>query len=277
MKTGKRSTFADIHPEAIIHPSVEINAFVTIEKDVVIDKGCWIGPNAIIMEGSRIGSHCKIFPGAVIGSAPQDLKYKGEKTQVYIGDRTVIREYVTVNKGTASKTKTLVDSDVLVMAYSHIGHDCEIGRHVVISNNSHLAGEVHVEPHATISAGVLIHQFSHIGEYAMIQGGTKINKDIPPFVKVGRERLSYLGINSIGLRRNGYDESRIQEIQKCYRYIFNSSLNTDQAITEIQNNVNESTDRNAILGFIIQSKRGIIKKGLVDSELEMLETLALGQ
>lgn len=254
------SSKAEVHPKAIIHPSVQVRSFATIENDVVIGKGTCIGANAVIMSGSRIGENCHIFPGAIVGSHPQDLKYKGEPTQLYIGNNTIIREFATVNKGTLSKGRTIIGDNVLIMAYSHIGHDCEIGDYSVIGNATHIAGEVIVDPYATISAAVLIHQFTHIGKLSMIQGGSKVNKDIPPFIKVGREPLTFLGINSIGLVRRGFITEEIEEIKSIYRIVYDSTMNTSQSLEKVKKDFKPSNIQNVISSFIKNSQRGIIKK-----------------
>lgn len=259
-KKSQWSSSADIHPDAMIHPSVEINSFAIIEEDVIIEAGTRIGYNAIIMKGSRIGKDCKIFPGAVIGAEPQDLKYEGEYSEVIIGDNTTIREYVTINKGTFAKMKTQIGSNVLIMAYSHIGHDCFISDNVVIANATHIAGEVIVDQYATISAGVLIHQFSRIGENTMIQGGSKVTKDIPPYITVGRDPLTYMGVNIIGLKRRNFSQREISDIKLCYKYIYEYSFNTSQALQLISENVLLTDKTNEILQFITHSNRGIIKK-----------------
>ena len=208
-----KQPFAYIHPAAKIHPSVVIEPFVTIDQNVEIGEGTHIGSNVTIMEGARIGKHCNIFPGAVISGIPQDLKFKGEDTTAIIGDNTTIRECVTVNRGTAAKGKTVVGNNCLIMAYSHVAHDCLLGNNVIISNASQLAGEVQVDDFAVIGGGTLIHQFTHLGKHVMIQGGSRINKDIPPYVKAGRDPIAYTGINSIGLRRRNFNNDQIREIQ----------------------------------------------------------------
>ena len=225
-----KQPFAYIHPAAKIHPSVVIDPFVTIDQNVEIGEGTHIGSNVTIMEGARIGRHCNIFPGAVISGIPQDLKFKGEDTVAIIGDNTTIRECVTVNRGTAAKDKTVVGNNCLIMAYSHVAHDCLVGNNVIISNASQLAGEVQVDDFAVIGGGTLIHQFTHIGSHVMIQGGSRINKDIPPFVKAGRDPIAYTGINSIGLRRRDFSNDQIREIQEIYRYLYLSRLNSKRGI-----------------------------------------------
>ena len=254
-----KQPFAYIHPAAKIHPSVVIDPFVTIDQNVEIGEGTHIGSNVTIMEGARIGRHCNIFPGAVISGIPQDLKFKGEDTVAIIGDNTTIRECVTVNRGTAAKDKTVVGNNCLIMAYSHVAHDCLVGNNVIISNASQLAGEVQVDDFAVIGGGTLIHQFTHIGSHVMIQGGTRINKDIPPFVKAGRDPIAYTGINSIGLRRRDFSNDQIREIQEIYRYLYLSRLNVTDAVDRIEAELPATKERDEIIEFIRNSKRGIVR------------------
>ncbi len=257
-----KQPLAYIHPDAKIAPSVVIEPFVTIDKNVEIGEGTRIGPNVTILEGARIGKNCTIFPGAVIAAIPQDLKFKGEDTLAIIGDNTTIRECVTVNRGTASKGKTQVGDNCLIMAYCHIAHDCFVGSNVIMSNATQLAGEVVIDDYAVISGGVLVHQFSHIGSHVIIQGGTKVNKDVPPYVKAGREPLSFEGINSVGLRRRGFSNEQIGYIQEIYRYIFLSKMNVSNAIDRIEAELPATKERDDILLFIKNSQRGIIKSFL---------------
>ena len=254
-----KQPFAYIHPAAKIHPSVVIDPFVTIGQNVEIGEGTHIGSNVTIMEGARIGRHCNIFPGAVISGIPQDLKFKGEDTVAIIGDNTTIRECVTVNRGTAAKDKTVVGNNCLIMAYSHVAHDCLVGNNVIISNASQLAGEVQVDDFAVIGGGTLIHQFTHIGSHVMIQGGSRINKDIPPFVKAGRDPIAYTGINSIGLRRRDFSNDQIREIQEIYRYLYLSRLNVTDAVDRIEAELPATKERDEIIEFIRNSKRGIVR------------------
>jgi len=257
-----KQPLAYIHPDAKIAPSVVIEPFVTIDKNVEIGEGTRIGPNVTILEGARIGKNCTIFPGAVIAAIPQDLKFKGEDTLAIIGDNTTIRECVTVNRGTASKGKTQIGDNCLIMAYCHIAHDCLVGSNVIMSNATQLAGEVVIDDYAVISGGVLVHQFSHIGSHVIIQGGTKVNKDVPPYVKAGREPLSFEGINSVGLRRRGFSNEQIGYIQEIYRYIFLSKMNVSNAIDRIEAELPATKERDDILLFIKNSQRGIIKSFL---------------
>lgn len=254
-----KQPLAYIHPDAKIANTVVIEPFVTIDKNVVIGEGTRIGSNVTILEGVRIGKNCNIFPGAVIGAVPQDLKYKGEDTLAIIGDNTTIREYVTINRGTATKGKTVVGDNCLLMAYCHVAHDCVVGNNVIMSNATQLAGEVVVEDFAILSGAVLVHQFSHIGAHVMVQGGSRVTKDIPPFVTAGRDPISYAGINSIGLRRRGYTNEQIRDIQDVYRYIYQSGLNTTNAIERVQAELPATKERDEIILFIKNSPRGIMK------------------
>lgn len=254
-----KQPLAYVHPAAKIHPSVVIDPFVTIDQNVEIGEGTRIGSNVTILEGARIGKNCTIFPGAVIGAIPQDLKFRGEETYAIIGDNTVLREYVTVNRGTASKGRTVVGNNCLIMAYSHIAHDCYVGNNIIISNATQLAGEVIVDDFAIIGGGTLVHQFCHLGSHIMIQGGALINKDVPPYVKAAREPISYAGINSIGLRRRNFSSDTIREIQDIYRYLYLSGLNVSDAVTRIEAELPATPERDEIIMFVRNSKRGIIK------------------
>jgi UDP-N-acetylglucosamine acyltransferase len=249
---------ANIHPEAIIGKDVIIEPFVTIEKDVVIGDGCWIGSNAVIKQFTRLGNQCKVFCGAVVGEVPQDLKFNGEVTYLEVGNNTTIREFVTLNRGTASRGKTVIGSKCLLMAYMHVGHDCVIGNNVIIGNATQIAGEVEIGDHATISAACLIHQFSKIGAHVMIQGGSKIGKDVPPYITAGREPLAFAGLNSIGLRRRGFSNETINTIQDVYRAVYQKGLNTTNALKYIEAELPQSPERDEILRFIKNSDRGII-------------------
>lgn len=254
-----KQPLAYIHPAAKIHPSVVIDPFVTIDQNVEIGEGTRIGSNVTIMEGARIGKNCTIFPGAVISGIPQDLKFRGEETVAIIGDNTTIRECVTVNRGTAAKGRTVVGNNCLIMAYSHVAHDCFVGDNVIISNATQIAGEVVVDNYAVIGGGTLIHQFCHLGSHVMIQGGGLISKDIPPFVKAAREPIAYTGVNSIGLRRRGFTNDQIRDIQEVYRYLYLSRLNVSDACERIEAELPATKERDEIILFIKNSKRGIIR------------------
>ncbi|MDF9831002.1 acyl-ACP--UDP-N-acetylglucosamine O-acyltransferase [Parabacteroides sp. PF5-6] len=257
------SPLAVIHPEAKIGQNVTIDPFVVVEKNVVIGDHCHILPHAVILEGSRIGKHCQIFPGAVIGGIPQDLKFKGEDTTAEIGDHTTIRECVTVNRGTAAKGKTVVGSHCLIMAYSHIAHDCILKDHIIIGNSTQLAGEVEVDDYAIVSGGSLAHQFVRISKHVMVQGGSRIGKDIPPYTLIGRDPIVYCGINIVGLRRRGFTNDQVFLIQDIYRTLYTRGLNNTQAIKAIETEYAPSPERDLILDFIKSSDRGIVR-GSID-------------
>ena len=251
---------AYIHPEAKIAQNVVVEPFTTISKNVEIGDGTWIGPNVTIMEGARIGKNCKIFPGAVISAPPQDLKYKGEPSTVQIGDNTVVRECVTINRGTAmDKNTTHIGDDCLIMAYVHIAHDCIIGNNVIVINSVQLAGHIEIQDFAIIGGTTAVQQFVKIGAHAMVGGGSLVRKDVPPFIKAAREPLTYAGINSIGLRRRGFSNEKINEIQEIYRTIFISGLNNTSALDKIELEMVPSKERDEIVNFIRNSGRGIIK------------------
>jgi len=254
-----KQPLAYIHPEAKIAPNVVIEPFVTIDKNVVIEEGTRIGSNVTILEGTHIGKNCNIFPGAVIGAVPQDLKFVGEDTTVEIGDNTTIREFVTINRGTKAKGKTVVGNNCLLMAYVHVAHDVIIGNNVILVNTVQVAGEVVIDDFAIIGGMSAIHQFVHIGAHVMVAGGTLIGKDVPPYVKAGRERISYVGVNSIGLRRRSFTNDQIRDIQNIYRYLFQMGLNNSEAIERIEAEMPASKERDEIILFVRNSQRGIIK------------------
>ncbi len=254
-----KQPLAYIHPAAKIDPSVVIDPFVTIEENVEIGEGTRIGSNVTIMSGARIGKNCRIFPGAVVSAVPQDLKFRGEDTVAIIGDNTTLRECVTINRGTAARGRTVVGSNCLIMAYCHVAHDCIVGDNVVMSNATQLAGEVQVDNYAVIGGGALVHQFCHIGPHVMLQGGALVNKDIPPYVKAAREPISFAGANSIGLRRRGFSSDTIREIQEIYRYLYLSGLNNSDAVERIEAELPATPERDEIILFVRNSKRGIIK------------------
>ena len=254
-----KQPLAYVHPAAKIAPSVVIDPFVTIDANVEIGEGTRICSNVTILEGARIGRNCTIFPGAIIGAIPQDLKFRGEDTLAIIGDNTTIRECVTVTPGTAARGRTTVGNNCLIMAYSHVAHDCAVGDNVIISNATQLAGEVVVDNFAVIGGGTLVHQFCHIGPHVMIQGGALVNKDIPPYVKAAREPISYAGINSIGLRRRNFSNDTIRDIQEIYRYLYLSGLNVSDAVERIEAELPATKERDEIILFVRNAKRGIIR------------------
>lgn len=253
------NNLVQIHPAAQIHPSVMIDPFTVIHEDVIIGENSWIGSNVTIFPGARIGKNVKIFPGAVVSAVPQDLKFNGEVTTLEIGDNTVIRECATLNRGTEDRLKTVIGKNCLIMAYVHVAHDCIIGDHVIVANAVQIAGHVIIGDHSVVGGSSAIHQFVQIGKHAMISGGSLVRKDVPHFIKCGREPLTYAGVNSLGLSRRGFSEAKIAEIQEVYRYIYLKGFNTQNALEEIQKNLPESAERNEIVDFIAGSERGIIK------------------
>lgn len=256
------SPLACISEQAKIGNDVKIGPFVTIDDNVEIGDGCIIDSNATIHAGARIGNNCHIHSGAVVSDIPQDLKFKGEDTVAIIGEGTTIREFVTIHRGTASKGKTVIGNNCLIMAYCHVAHDCVIGNHVIMSNTVQLAGEVVVGDWAVLGGGALVHQFTHIGEHVMLQGGTLTNKDLPPFIMAGRYPMSYERVNSIGLHRRGFSNEQISRIQDVYRMLYMSGLNTSDAIDKILNEIPQSPERDAIVSFVKNSKRGIVRMGI---------------
>lgn len=236
-----------ISPLAYVSPKAQIG------KNVTIDAFAYVDDNVII------GDNCHVFPSAVIGAVPQDLKYKGEETWTIIGDNCVLREFVTVHRGTASKGKTVIGNNNLIMAYCHVAHDCILHNNIIMSNATQLAGEVEVDDFAIIGGGTLVHQFSHIGSHVMIQGGSKINKDIPPYVIAARDPIAYCGINSVGLNRRGFTPEQIHTIQEAYRLIYQGGMIVSQALDTIEATMPQTPERDAILHFIRNSERGIVR------------------
>ena len=257
---------ACVHPDARIGENVIIEPFVNIAKDVIIGDGTKVMSNAVIMEGSRIGKNCVIFPGAVIAGIPQDLKFEGEYTTVEIGDNTTIRECVTINRGTKAKTKTVIGNNCLIMACAHIAHDVRIGNHCVIVSHSGIAGEVEIDDWAIIAGGTMIHQFVRIGAHVMIGGASKVRKDVPPYVKAARDPLAYVGVNSIGLRRRGFSNEKIWELQDIYRELYQKGMNHSEALKYIEENYPKSEERDNVIEFVRNSRRGIMKGYVANSD-----------
>ena len=227
-----------------------------------IGDNCVIYGNVTIFPGARIGSGVTIFPGAVVSAIPQDLKFKGEYTNAFVGDGTTLRECVTVNRGTSAKGKTVVGSNCLLMAYTHVAHDCVLGNRVIVSNASQIGGEVQIDDAAVIGGGSMIHQFCHLGRNIMLQGGALVNKDIPPFVKAAREPISYVGLNTIGLHRNGFTDEQIKIISDVYRVLYLSDLNVTNAVKLIEETLPQTELRDEIVAFINGSTRGVIRSAI---------------
>lgn len=253
------SSLASVHPKAKIAANVTIEPFSTIYEDVEIGEGTWIGPNVTIMDGARIGKNCKIFPGAVISAIPQDLKYKGEHTIAEIGDGTVVRECVTVNKGTLDRHKTSVGKNCLLMAYAHIAHDCVLGDNIILANNVNLAGHVTIENYAILEGMAAVGQFLTIGAHTFIAGGTLVRKNVPPYTKAAREPISYVGINSVGLRRRGFSENEIRQIEDIYRILYVKGYSISNALQIIEKEIHDSPIKKGIVDFINNSSNGIMK------------------
>ena len=252
-----------IGKKAVIGTNVHIGNFSSIEDDVVIGDNCWVGNNVSILNGARIGKNCQIHSGAVLAGLPQDLKYNGENTILQIGDNNIIREFVTINRGTLSKGKTIIGNNNLLMSGAHIGHDCFISNNCIIGFSVGMAGEVIVGDWANISGLTAIHQFSIIGEHTMISGLSRVVKDIPPYITAGRDPLSYVGLNIVGLKRRGFESEKINELKEIYKILFLERRNTISAVKLIEDLCRPTIERDSILSFIKESKRGIIK-GFID-------------
>ncbi len=248
-----------VHPDAKIAPNVKIDPFTTIHKNVEIGEGTWIGSNVTIMEGARIGKNVRIFPSSVISAIPQDLKYKGEDTITVIGDNTTIRECVTINRGTSDRNATIIGTNCLIMAYTHIAHDCQIGNHCIFSNNTTLAGHIIIGDCVVLAGLTAIQQFVRIGSHAFVTGGSLVRKDIPPYVKAAREPLSYVGVNSVGLKRRGYSIEKINHILDIYRILFVRGYNVSKALSIIETEIPVSDERDEIITFVRETGRGIMK------------------
>ena len=260
MMSDQISQKAEIHPDSSIGKNVIVESFARIEKGVEVGDGSWIGSNAIIYEGANLGKNCKVFPGAVISAIPQDLKFKGEKSFVEIGDNTVIRESVTINRGTAAKSVTKIGNNCLLMAYVHVAHDCLLGDYCILSNGVQIAGEVEMDDWVIVGGMSTIHQFCRIGKHVMISGMSGVLSDIPPYLKAAGIPVVYQGINYVGLKRREFTKEMINDIHDIYRIIYQEKYNTSQAIDYIEKNLGQSQMKNEILTFIKSSKRGIIKR-----------------
>lgn len=252
------SPLASIDPKAKIGENVRVDAFACIAGDVEIGDGCHIMSNAVICDGVRMGKNNRVFPHATIGAIPQDLKFVGEYTLCEIGDNNTFRECVTINRGTASKNTTIIGSNNLLMAYVHVGHDCVLGSNIIVSNACQFAGEVQIMDCAVVGGGSLVHQFTRIGSYVMIQGGTRLGKDVPPFSMIGREPAAFCGLNLVGLRRRGFEREQIDVINQVYEYLYRKNLNTTQAVQAIESEMPSSEARDMILDFVKSSDRGVV-------------------
>ncbi len=253
------SQLAYIHPGAKLGENCTVEPFVYIDDNVVIGDNCHIMAHASVLSGTRMGNNNRVHHGAVVGGIPQDLKFVGEDTTLEIGDNNIIRENVTLNRGTASRGKTVIGSNNLFMENSHIGHDSVVGSNCIIGNSTKIAGEVEIEDFAILSACVLVHQFGHIGGHVMIQGGSRINKDIPPYIIVAREPAKYSGLNIVGLRRRGFSNETIKGIHEAYRHIYESGTIVSTAIARIKESGNLIPEVENIINFVEKkAERGII-------------------
>ncbi len=255
---------ADVHPTAVVDPSAELGAnvvvgpYAVIGPDVVIGDGTHIGPHVLIERDTIIGRECRIHKGAVLGSDPQDLKYEGEHTQLIVGDRTVIREFATLNRGTAAHGRTEIGSDCLLMAYVHVAHDCVLGDHVIISNAVNMGGHVVIEDWASVGGLTAIHQFVRIGCHAFVGGASRVQKDVPPYVKAAGSPIGLYGLNSVGLQRRGFSPELRRELKRAYRLIFHSSLNVSQALEQARAELDLYPEVQHMIDFIEASERGVI-------------------
>lgn len=253
------SPLAHISPGAIIGKNVKVDPFAVIHEGVTIGDDTHIMSNVVIMTGTTIGKKCVVFPGAVIGAIPQDLKFVGEETTVEIGENTTIRECVTISRGTKDRWKTVVGKNCLIMAYAHIAHDCILGDNVILANAVQLAGHVEIGDYGIIGGLSGAAQFTRVGAHTYIAGDTVINKDVPPFIKAGRTPLSFVGVNSVGLQRRGFTADTINEILEIYRNIYNKGLNISQALEFVEQNLPDGAEKSTIVTFIRESKKGIVK------------------
>ena len=253
------SNLASVHPKAQLGNNVTVDAFASISGDVVIGDNTWIGPNAVIMDGTRIGKNCKIFPGAVLGGIPQDLKYKGENSLAEIGDNVVIREYVTINRGTVDRMTTKVGNNTMIMAYAHIAHDSFIGNNVILANYVGITGHVTIEDHVIIEGLSGTQQFIRIGAHSFIGGCSQMRKSIPPYIRVAREPLQYIGVNIVGLTRRGFSKETIKNIEDIYRIIFVRGYNMTKALEVVEVDCPVTPERQQIVDFIRNEKDGIVK------------------
>lgn len=250
---------SDVSENATIGKDVHVGPFTSIAEDVVIGDGTYIHPNVTVYPGTRIGKNCQIYPGAVIGVIPQDLKFEGEATTVEIGDNTVIRECVTIHRGTKDMWKTVVGSNCLLMTYVHIAHDCIVGNNVILASYVGLAGHNRIDDYAILEGKVGTQQFIHVGKHAFVGGGTLVRKNIPPYVKAAREPIGFAGVNAIGLRRKGYSDDDVKQIEDIYRALFVMNNTINKGVELIKSTLPETPYREEILEFIAASDKGIIR------------------
>jgi UDP-N-acetylglucosamine acyltransferase len=249
---------AVVHPKAVLGANVTVGPFAVIEEETQIGEGTVVAAHAIIHKWTTLGKECRVGPFASVGGPPQDLKYAGEKTTLTMGDRCDIREYVTINRGTHETLETIIGHDCMFMANSHVAHDCRVGDHCILANSVAFGGHVHVGNWVIVGGLTPVHQFSHIGDHAMIGGGYRVSKDVPPYVRAGREPMSFEGLNSVGLRRRGFKTEAVALLDKTYTILYQSNLNVSQAVERIKAEVELIPEVRNVLAFIAASKRGII-------------------
>lgn len=263
MLNAKVYPLAEVHPTAVVDPSVELGAdvvvgpYTVIGPNVVIGNGTRIGPHVLIERDTVIGADCQIHKGAVLGTDPQDLKFEGEETQLIIGDRTVVREYATLNRGTAAHGRTEIGNDCLLMAYVHVAHDCVLGDHVILSNAVNMGGHVIIEDWAIVGGLTAIHQFVRIGCHAFVGGASRVQKDVAPYVRAAGSPLATFGLNTVGLQRRGFSDEVRLALKRAYRLIFNSTLNVTQALRRARQELPPVPEVEHMLAFIEASERGI--------------------
>jgi UDP-N-acetylglucosamine acyltransferase len=253
------SSLASVSKDAQIGQNVRIDPFAVIHEDVIIGNGTRIHSNVALYPGTRIGEDCEVFPGAVLGVVPQDLKFDNEYTTVEIGNNTKIRECVTIHRGTSDKMKTAIGDNCLLMTYVHVAHDCQIGNNVILASYTGLSGHVIIDDYAILEGKVAAQQFAHIGKHAFIGGASLIRKDVPPFIKAAREPLTFAGVNSVGLRRRGYSDEQVREIEDIYRTIYVQNSNLSKGVDAVLQSMDKTPLRDEILGFIQASDKGVIR------------------
>ena len=253
------SSLASVSKNAQIGQNVRIDPFAVIHEDVIIGNGTRIHSNVALYPGTRIGEDCEVFPGAVLGVVPQDLKFDNEYTTVEIGNNTKIRECVTIHRGTSDKMKTSVGDNCLLMTYVHVAHDCQIGNNVILASYTGLSGHVIIDDYAILEGKVAAQQFAHIGKHAFIGGASLIRKDVPPYIKAAREPLTFAGVNSVGLRRRGYTDEQVREIEDIHRTIYVQNSNLTKGIDAVLQSMGPSPLRDEIIGFIQSSDKGVIR------------------
>lgn len=254
-----------IHPTSVVHvgtslsEGVEIGPYTTINRDVTIRENTKIGPNVFIDNGTTIGKNCRISKGAVLGTPPQDFKYRGEKTHLKIGDNNIIREYVTINSSTTKGEATIIGDNNYLMVYSHVAHNCRLGNGIVMANAAALGGHVNIEDNAILGGLVGVHQFVNIGSLSIIGGCSKVVKDVLPYAKADGHPLKIYNLNSVGLRRNNFPEEVISILKETFKILFRDSFNTSQALKRLKEQFPRQKEVNHIIAFIENSKRGITK------------------